>query len=91
MATRNMSLRIEEEMLNKIHAVAEYQGRSVNSHILVLIREEIERHEAKYGEIDGTIDPAKAVMQPRWTRLKSKDALKGDSPDDTSEDEPDTR
>ena len=39
MAIKSVSIRIEEEMLEKIGFVADYEGRSVNSHILVLVRE----------------------------------------------------
>ena len=51
MATKSLSIRIEEEMLDKLHVIADYEGRSVNSQILVLIRDLIEKHEAKHGEI----------------------------------------
>mgnify|MGYP000345759300 FL=1 len=34
MAVKSVSIRIEEEMLNKLSFVADYEGRSVNSHIL---------------------------------------------------------
>lgn len=55
MAIKSVSIRIEEEMLEKLGFVADYEGRSVNSHILVLIRENIKDFEQKHGEIDGTI------------------------------------
>ena len=45
MAVKSVSIRIEEEMLRKIGYVADYEGRSVNSHILVLIRENIKQFE----------------------------------------------
>ena len=51
MATKSLSIRIEEEMLDKLHIVADYEGRSANSQILILIRECIEHYEAKHGEI----------------------------------------
>lgn len=57
MAVKSVSIRIEEEMLKKIGYVAEFEGRSVNSHVLVLIRENIEAFEKKYGKIDGDIHP----------------------------------
>lgn len=38
-------------MLDKLHVVADYEGRSANSQILVLIRSLIEDYEAKHGEI----------------------------------------
>ena len=51
MATKSLSIRIEEEMLDKLHVIADYEGRSANSQILVLIRDLIERYEEKHGEI----------------------------------------
>ncbi len=57
MAVKSVSIRIEEEMLRKIAHVADFEGRSINSHILVLIRENIKAHETAYGQIDGDIAP----------------------------------
>lgn len=57
MAIKSVSIRIEEEMLEKLGFVADYEGRSVNSHILVLIRENIRAFEQEHGEIGGTIRP----------------------------------
>ena len=57
MAIKSVSIRIEEEMLEKIAYVADYEGRSVNSHVLVLIRESIKKFEEKNGEIAGDIKP----------------------------------
>ena len=57
MAIKSVSIRIEEEMLEKLGFVADYEGRPVNSHILVLIRENIKAFEQEYGKIDGTIRP----------------------------------
>ena len=51
MAKKSLSIRIEEEMLDKLHVVADYEGRSANSQILILIRDCIEAYEAKFGEI----------------------------------------
>lgn len=45
MPTKSVSIRIEEEMLGKIGYVADYEGRSINSHVLVLIRESIQKFE----------------------------------------------
>jgi len=47
MAVKSVSIRIEEEMLEKIGYVADYEGRSVNSHILVLVRDNIRAFEAE--------------------------------------------
>ena len=65
MAIKSVSIRIEEEMLEKLGFVADYEGRSVNSHILVLIRENIKAFEQEHVEIDGTINPAVNVKPTR--------------------------
>jgi len=57
MAVKSVSIRIEEEMLEKIGYVADFEGRSINSHVLVLIRENIEAFEKKHGTIEGSIRP----------------------------------
>jgi len=51
MAIKSLSIRIDEEMLNKLHVVADYEGRSANSQILILIRDCIEKYEEKHGKI----------------------------------------
>ena len=51
MATKSLSIRIEEEMLDKLHVIADYEGRSANSQIIVLIRDLIEAYEEKHGKI----------------------------------------
>lgn len=51
MAIKSLSIRIDEEMLNKLHVVADYEGRSANSQILILIRDCIEAYETKHGSI----------------------------------------
>lgn len=51
MAIKSVSIRIEEEMLRKIAYVADYEGRSINSHILVLVRNSIKEFEDKNGTI----------------------------------------
>lgn len=51
MAIKSLSIRIDEELLNKLHVVANYEGRSANSQILVLIRDAVEKYEAKNGKI----------------------------------------
>lgn len=48
-------------MLKRISFVADYEGRSLNSHILVLIRENIKAFEEENGSITMEIDPAKNV------------------------------
>ena len=65
MAIKSVSIRIEEEMLEKLSYVADYEGRSVNSHILVLIRQSIRAFEEKNGSIDGSIRPDLNVKPSR--------------------------
>ena len=55
MAVKSVSIRIEDEMLKKLTYVADYEGRSINSHILVLIRESIKAFESEHGDIQGDI------------------------------------
>ena len=57
MAVKSVSIRIEEEMMEKLGYVAEYEGRSLNSQILVLVRECIQKYEADHGEISGRVKP----------------------------------
>ena len=54
-AVKSVSIRIEDEMLKKLTYVADYEGRSINSHILVLIRNSIQSFEEAHGEITGNI------------------------------------
>ena len=65
MAVKSVSIRIEEEMLNKIAYIADYEGRSVNSQVLVLIRESIKAFEDTNGAIDGNITPDSNVKPAR--------------------------
>ena len=65
MSVKSISFRMEEEMLDKLGYVAEYEGRSVNSHVLVLIRQNIKMFEAEHGVIERTIPPYDNVKSPR--------------------------
>lgn len=65
MAIKSVSIRIEEEMLNKIAYIADYEGRSVNSQVLVLIRENIKLFEDENGSISGNIAPDSNVKPTR--------------------------
>ena len=51
MAIKSLSIRIEDTMLDKLHIVADYEGRSANSQILILIRDCIEDYEQRHGKI----------------------------------------
>ena len=49
---KSLSIRIDEEMLNKLHVVADYEGRSANGQINVLIRDCIAAYEKEHGKIE---------------------------------------
>lgn len=51
MATKGFTIRLDSKMLDKLHYIADYEGRSANGQIVVLIRDLIEAYEAKHGEI----------------------------------------
>ncbi len=65
MSIKSVSIRIEEEMLDKLGYIAEYEGRSVNSQVLVLIRDSIKAFEEKNGKIGGEIAPNVNVKPTR--------------------------
>ena len=48
---KSLSIRIEKEMLDKLHVVAAYEERSANSQILILIRDCIRTFEKEHGVI----------------------------------------
>ena len=52
-------------MLNKLHYVADYEGRSANSQILVLIRDCLETFEEKHGEIEFGTKPSISAKSSR--------------------------
>ena len=41
MSTKSFSIRIDETMLDKLHVLADYEGLSANSQVLILIRDAI--------------------------------------------------
>ena len=51
MAIKSLSIRIDDEMLDKLHVIADYEARSANGQIIILIRNCIEEYEKKNGEI----------------------------------------
>ncbi len=65
MAIKSLSIRIDEKLLDKLHVVADYEGRSANSQILILIRENVKQFESEHGpilaetEVDGSVKPSR--------------------------------
>lgn len=54
---KRVSIRIDKELLKKIAHVADYEGRSVNRQVLVLIRENIKAFEEENGVIEHDFAP----------------------------------
>lgn len=52
MKEKHLSVRLNEELLKKLHYVARQSGRSGNGHVLYLIRRYIEQFEQQNGEIE---------------------------------------
>ncbi|WP_304509838.1 Arc family DNA-binding protein [Anaerotignum sp.] len=65
MNVKDVTIRFPQEMLDKIAYVADYEGRSVNSHVLVLVRQNIADFEKIHGKIEGDIGPDVNVKPPR--------------------------
>lgn len=65
MNVKGVTIRFPQEMLDKIAYVADYEGRSVNSHVLVLVRQNIAEFEKLHGKIEGDISPDVNVKPPR--------------------------
>jgi len=55
-AVKSFSIRIDSEQLDKLHVISDYEGRSANSQVLILIRDCIERYEKERGAIFGGRD-----------------------------------
>lgn len=52
MAVRSLTIRIDDKLLDKLHVVADYEARSVNGQVLILIRECVRQFEREHGEIE---------------------------------------
>lgn len=63
MAIKSVSIRIDNAMLDKLHYVADYEGRSANAQVLVLIRDCIEAFEAKHGSIVFGAEPSGGIVK----------------------------
>lgn len=51
MSIKNFSFRIDDEMLHKLHVIADYEGRSANSQLNILVRDAVKKFEAEHGKI----------------------------------------
>lgn len=52
MAIKSLTKRIDDTLLDKLHVVADYEGRSANSQVLILIRNCVREYEKENGEIE---------------------------------------
>ena len=52
MAIKSLTIRIDDTLLDKLHVVADYEGRSANSQVLILIRSCVREYEKENGEIE---------------------------------------
>ena len=52
MSTKSISIRIDSVLLDKLHIVADYEGRSANSQINILIRDCVAEYEKNHGVIE---------------------------------------
>ena len=48
---KSLSIRILPEVLQKLHYIADYEGRSANGQVLYVIRRNIAEFEKEHGEI----------------------------------------
>lgn len=48
---KHLGLRIDSETHRKLKSLAEYDGRSINSEVLYIIRRAITQHESEQGEL----------------------------------------
>lgn len=67
MNVKGVTIRFPQEMLEKSGYIAEYEGRSINSHVLVLVRQDIADFEEKHGRIE---DDIKSVVHVKPLRKK---------------------
>lgn len=63
MSIKSLSIRIDSELLDKLHFVADYEARSANGQIIILIKNCIEEYEQKHGEITFGKRPAESARR----------------------------
>lgn len=52
MAIKSISFRLDENLLKKLHYIADYEERSANSQVMILIRDAVNSFEEKHGKIE---------------------------------------
>lgn len=61
MSIKSLSIRIEDETLEKLHYIADYEARSANGQIIILIRKCIIEFEKEHGEIIFSKQPSELI------------------------------
>lgn len=49
---KSVSIRFDKTMLDKLHVVADYEGRSLNAQVIYMVRKLIEEYEKEHGKIE---------------------------------------
>ena len=49
---KRITVQLDEELLQKFRVIAEYEKRSLNKELMIIIRECIDEYEAIYGSIE---------------------------------------
>lgn len=49
---KSVSIRFDKELLDKFHVVVAYEGRSLNSQVLYMVRKLVEEFEKEHGKIE---------------------------------------
>lgn len=57
MAIKSISFRIDSDLLDKLHYIADYKGRSANSQVIQLIKKAVYEFEEEHGTIDFKREP----------------------------------
>lgn len=52
MSIKSISFRLDEDLLKKLHYIADYEGRSANSQVMILIRDAVNTFEKEHGKIE---------------------------------------
>lgn len=54
MSQKNISVRLDETLLNKLKALSELEMRSVSRQVMILVRDAVEKYEKANGKLDST-------------------------------------
>lgn len=49
---KQISVRMDNELLDKLHVIADYEGRSANAQVVYMVRKLIEEFEKEHGKIE---------------------------------------